>query len=294
MRSSHLRESDVIGVGCGVSNGIFKHSPGVSHVWSSLTASALDIVTTALDVPVAPLSHKASLFLSCSFSIRLTLQKTPPDTLPVSQHLIVSSGSSTLELINSSSWLFQTFSSLRPSQLLLNSAQNSFSLEEKTNKQTERLRKIALSSHHNHIQCLLFESPFMSWIYAQFTYPVNWLWKWPFSCLSPQLPTLLDYSLCRISCCNGPISRKASGAHFPVAPLILCLSLQVRGMTCLLNSWFILLGPLTCVWTSWAFHLSQSTCSTSLLWGRDASHRSTHVDPLLPLRVLSAPSSLYG
>lgn len=136
MRSSHLRESDVIGVGCGVSKGIFKHSPGVSHVWSSSTASALDIATTALDVPVAPLSRKASLFLSCSFGIRLTLQKTPPDSLPLSQHLIVSSGSSTLELINSSSWLFQTFSPLRPSQLLLNSAQHSFSLEEKTNKQT--------------------------------------------------------------------------------------------------------------------------------------------------------------
>lgn len=109
------------------------------------------------------------------------------------------------------------------------------------------------------------------------TYPINWLWKWPFSCLHPWPPTLLDYSLGHISCYNGPITRKASGAHFPIVALILCLCLQVWGMTCLPNACLILLGPLTCVWISCALHLSLSSRSTPLLWlGSCMPHTSPH------------------
>lgn len=107
MHSSHLRKSEITGVGWGVSSGIFKHSPGVSHVWSSLTGSALDIIPEAPDVPAAPLSHKASLSLSCSLGIRLMLQKTPPDSLPVSQQLIGPSEYSMFEFIHSSADYFK-------------------------------------------------------------------------------------------------------------------------------------------------------------------------------------------
>lgn len=137
MHEPYLRELDLIGMECGLGSRIFKSFPGVSHVWSRLRASALNIIISALDVTTPHFGIKPYHLYPSFFSVRLTLGKTnkqTKNTCPTFYLYLSSwiwpqiSAGSQRPWVNSSSQLFQVFSPLTPSKPPLHSTQNSSSI----------------------------------------------------------------------------------------------------------------------------------------------------------------------
>lgn len=171
-------------------------------------------------------SLKASNVLTVCFTVVLSACSPTAECDHTSQV-----GLSTPGWINSSSWLFQT-APLTPSAPL------SFSHKTPPPSLKKATEIITSSSHHttgSAFSLHLFSYPGSK--------PSHSLMESPPEMISfaPESPVSHAFELFyhRWPCCNSPITRKSSWAHFPVAAPSLCSSLafqsydslQVRGMT---------------------------------------------------------------